>query len=85
MKTVYPLVALLSAAVVAAGPLPRVSTLNNRDNTIANGRIIARTDHVGEPAAAPAPPAPAAPVADPGKAEADRLGKSMEHSHSGLD
>jgi hypothetical protein len=75
MKTIYPLVALLSAASVAAGPLPRFR-LDTRSNDIVRTSIYARTDHLVEPAPAlvpaPAPaPAPAPPAMD--KATADKM------------
>jgi hypothetical protein len=69
MKTIYPLVALLSAASVAAGPLPRFR-LDSRSNDIVRTSIHARTDHVVEPAPAPAPAA-APPAMD--KAAADKM------------
>lgn len=44
MKTVYPLLALFSAALVAAGPVP----VNGGD--IRNARLSVRTEHLVEPA-----------------------------------
>jgi hypothetical protein len=72
MKTVYPLVALLSAALVAAGPIPRANNLDSRTNDLVHTVNQVRTDHVGEPAPAPAP----APV-DEHKKAAD----AMEAEH----
>jgi len=70
MKTIYPLVALLSAASVAAGPLPRFR-LDTRSNDVARNSLQARTDHLVEPAPAPAPSPAAAPAMD--KAAADAM------------
>lgn len=82
MKTVYPLVALLSVAIVAAGPLPRNEVLETRDNIMSKAGLMARTEQPAAPAApmpaapAPAPvastvnPAPVAPAVNP---EAQRL------------
>lgn len=78
MKTVYPLVALLSAALVAAGPIPRANNLDSRTNDLVHTANQARTDHVGEPAPAPAPaPAPVPAAEDEHKKAAD----AMEAEH----
>ena len=69
MKTIYPLLTLLSAAAVAAGPLPRNAKLAARINIDVPSRVVARTEHMGEAAPAPA--------VDPAKAAAD----AMESMH----
>jgi hypothetical protein len=80
MKTVYPLVALLSAALVAAGPIPRANNLDSRTNDLVHTANQARTDHVGEPAPAPAAaPAPApVPAAED---EHKKVADAMEAEH----
>lgn len=55
MKVIYPLLSLLSAAVVAAGPLPQHATLPARSNVDVPSQLLARTDDVFEPGPAPAP------------------------------
>jgi flagellar biosynthesis/type III secretory pathway protein FliH len=65
MKTIYPLVALLSAALVAAGPSPRTDNLDARSNDL----IHARTEPAPAPAAEPMP----APSAADAEAEKQRL------------
>lgn len=55
MKTIYPLLTLLSATIVAAGPVPRHAILVARTELGAPTRLLARTEHVMEPAPAPAP------------------------------
>lgn len=66
MKNIYPLLTLLSAAVVAAGPVPRYAV---RSNTVATARLHARTEHVVAPVAVH-PPMPEAVNAE---AEKQRL------------
>ena len=73
MKTVYPIVALFSAALVAAGPLPA-------NGNISNGKLAVRTAHLVEPAPthAPAPDVDAAAAAHKAaadKAAADKAGE----------
>jgi hypothetical protein len=67
MKTVYPLLALFSAAIVTAGPLPRHAKLTARINIDVPSRLVMRTEHLGE----------AAPAPDAAKAAAD----AMESMH----
>lgn len=73
MKTIYPLVALLSAASVAAGPLPQFRRLDTRTS------VQARTEHLGEaapvPAPAPAPMPEAAQAADAQRLADEKAGK----------
>jgi hypothetical protein len=73
MKTAYPLIALLSAASVAAGPLPRFNRVDARSNDLVHAPVYARTEHLGELAPAAAPVADAAPAVDAGKAAADKM------------
>jgi hypothetical protein len=54
MKTIYPFVALLSAAIVAAGPVPRVHNIDTRRNDLVHTSNQPRTEAV-IPAPAPAP------------------------------
>jgi hypothetical protein len=75
MKTIYPLVALLSAALVAAGPIPKSDNLDTRSNDLGHTANQPRTEHVAEPAPAAAP-APA-PAEDAAKIAAD----AMEAEH----
>jgi hypothetical protein len=65
MKTIYPFFALLSAAVVAAGPVPRIHNLDTRSNDLVHTSNQART----EPVAVPAP----ASVQGDAEAEKQRL------------
>jgi hypothetical protein len=71
MKTIYPLVALLSAALVAAGPIPKSDNLDTRSNDVVHTANQPRTEPA--PAAAPAP----APAEDAAKIAAD----AMEAEH----
>lgn len=64
MKTIYPLVALFSAALVAAGPIPRDVNLDTRSDDLVHTANQARTEPVAEPAPAPAPAPAAAPAMD---------------------
>jgi flagellar biosynthesis/type III secretory pathway protein FliH len=83
MKTIYPLVALLSAAIVAAGPVPRVHNLDTRTNDLARNTNQARTEPIAEPAPAPSPEPVPAPL--PASAQADAEHKKaadlMEAEH----
>jgi hypothetical protein len=75
MKTIYPLVALLSAALVSAGPIPRSDNIDIRSDDLVHTANQPRT----EPVAAPPPaamPEPA-PSADAAKIAAD----AMEAEH----
>ena len=77
MKTIYPLVALLSAAFVTAGPIPKADNIDTRTDDLVRTANQPRT----EPVAAPAPaaehvPAPA-PAVDAAKIAAD----AMEAEH----
>jgi hypothetical protein len=69
MKTIYPLVALLSAAIVAAGPIPKADISETRSNDLIHAPQRARTEAAPAPAppvghvAAPAPAPPAGHVA----------------------
>jgi membrane protein involved in colicin uptake len=73
MKTIYPLVALLSAALVAAGPIPKVDNIDTRSDDLIHIPNQARTEAATAPVAAPPAEAmPAAPMADPA-AEKQRL------------
>jgi hypothetical protein len=67
MKTIYPLVALLSAAIVAAGPIPRADNLETRSNELIHASNRARTE------AAPAPAHVAEPMPADAEAEKQRL------------
>jgi hypothetical protein len=56
MKTVYPFVALLSAAFVAAGPIPRADNIDLKFGDLLHAANQARTEPAGlAPPAAPAP------------------------------
>jgi hypothetical protein len=58
MKTIYPLVALFSAALVAAGPIPRDVNVDTRSDNLVHTANQARTEPVAEPVPAPAPAPP---------------------------
>jgi hypothetical protein len=73
MKTIYPLVALLSAALVAAGPIPRADNIDTRIDDLVHTANQPRTEPVAEPAPAQAP----APAGDEAKKAAD----AMEAEH----
>jgi hypothetical protein len=69
MKTVYPLIALFSAALIAAGPVPI-------NGDIRSARLSARTEHLVEPAPVVAPDAAAEQKkAEEEKAAADKAGE----------
>jgi hypothetical protein len=73
MKTIYPLVALLSAALVVAGPIPKVDNLDTRSDDLIHISNQARTEAAPAlPAASPTEAMPAVPMADPA-AEKQRL------------
>lgn len=85
MKTIYPFVALLSAASVAAGPLPRFHRLDTRSNDLVNAPFQARTEHLGEAAPAPAP-APTHPDAEAEKLRLaeEKAGKNSDQQRQHL-
>jgi hypothetical protein len=71
MKTVYPLLALLSAVLVAAGPVPI-------HGDIRSARLSVRTEHLVEPAPVAAPDAAAEQKkAEEEKVAADKIGESL--------
>jgi hypothetical protein len=56
MKTIFPLAALLSAAFVAAGPIPQTTNLDTRFKDLVHAANQARTEPTElAPPAAPAP------------------------------
>lgn len=57
MKTIYPLLGLLSATFIAAGPLPRNARLEARINIDLPSRLLTRTQPPVEPAHGNAPEA----------------------------
>jgi hypothetical protein len=72
MKTIYPIVALLSAAIVAAGPVPRVPNIYTRSNNLAHASNQPRTE--------PAVPGPALAAAQ-ADAEHKKAADLMEAMH----
>lgn len=81
MKNIYTLAALLSAALVAAGPIPRADNMDITSNDL----IHARTEPAPVPAAVPMPAPPAADAEAEKQRLADEAAKkaadAMEKEH----
>jgi flagellar biosynthesis/type III secretory pathway protein FliH len=83
MKSIYPLVVLLSAVIVTAGPVPRFQNLSTRTNDLVHPPNQARTEPIAAPAPVPSPEPVSAPP--PALAQADAEHKKaadlMEAEH----
>lgn len=78
MRTVYPLLTLLSMVIVAAGPVPRHAMNDARTEVAVPTRLLTRTESVTEPVPA-LPPTPTSEENSAGEAQRSADEKSAEH------